>query len=168
MGRYKISELAQLWGCSVPTVHKRVEKEGYKTIQAPDEQNKMVKYVIIDDVENDVNNTVENVNNDDVIDVIPIESNSFENSPASKFVEAIMTLTHEHEKIISKKNEELAKYQASAILLEEKKGTEGLLIQENRELKRETKNLQKMNEYLKYAIFASIVIIVGLLVHFIR
>ena len=170
MGRYKISELAQLWGCSVPTVHKRVEKEGYKTIQALDEQNKMVKYVIIDDVENNVNNNVANVNNNDVIDVEPV----FENS-ANKFVEAIMTLTHEHEKIIDRKNEELAKYQASALLLEDKKYTEGLLIednkelkQKNRELEREQKNLQKMNEYLKYAIFASIVIIVGLLVFFIR
>lgn len=175
MSRYKISELAQLWGCSVPTVHKRVEKEGYKTIQALDEQNKMVKYVIIDDVENNVNNVENHNKNDDVIDVIPIESNSFENSPASKFVEAIMTLTHEHEKIISKKNEELAKYQASALLLEDKKYTEGLLMednkelkQKNRELEREQKNLQKVNDYLKYAIFVSIIVIVGLLVHFIR
>lgn len=170
MGRYKISELAQLWGCSVPTVHKRVEKEGYKTIQALDSQNKMVKYVIIDDVENNVNNTVENVNNDDVIEVDPVVENS-----ANKFVEALMTLTREHDKIIDRKNEELAKYQASALLLEDKKYTEGLLIednkelkQKNRELEREQKNLQKMNEYLKYAIFASIVIIVGLLVHFIK
>lgn len=170
MGRYKISELAQLWGCSVPTVHKRVEKEGYKTIQAPDEQNKMVKYVIIDDVENTVNNTVENINNDDVIEVDPVIDNS-----ANKFVEAIMTLTHEHEKIIERKNNELVQYKASALLLEDKKYSEGLLIennkelqQKNRELEREQKNLQKMNEYLKYAIFASIVIIVGLLVHFIR
>lgn len=170
MGRYKISELAQLWGCSIPTVHRRVEKEGYKTIQAPDEQNKMVKYVIIDDVENDVNNNVENVNNNDIIDVEPISDNS-----ANKFVEAIMTLTHEHEKIIDRKNEELAKYQASALLLEDKKYTEGLLIdrnkelqEENRGLKREQKNLQKINDYLKYAIFASIIVIVGLLVFFIR
>ena len=169
MGRYKISELAQLWGCSVPTVHKRVEKEGYKTIQALDEQNKMVKYVIINDVENNVNN-VENHNKNDIIDVEPVSDN-----PANKFVEALMTLTHEHEKIIDRKNEELAKYQASALLLEDKKYTEGLLIennkelkQKNRELEREQKNLQKMNEYLKYAIFASIVIIVGLLVFFIR
>lgn len=170
MGKYKISELAQIWGCSVPTVHKRVEKEGYKTIQAPDEQNKMVKYVIIDDVENTVNNTVENINNDDVIEVDPVIDNS-----ANKFVEAIMTLTHEHEKIIERKNNELVQYKASALLLEDKKYSEGLLIennkelqQKNRELEREQKNLQKMNEYLKYAIFASIVIIVGLLVHFIR
>lgn len=170
MGKYKISELAQIWGCSVPTVHKRVEKEGYKTIQAPDEQNKMVKYVIIDDVENDVNNTVENVNNNNVIEVDPVIDNS-----ANKFVEAIMTLTHEHEKIIERKNNELVQYKASALLLEDKKYSEGLLIennkelqQKNRELEREQKNLQKMNEYLKYAIFASIVVIVGLLVHFIR
>lgn len=170
MGKYKISELAQIWGCSVPTVHKRVEKEGYKTIQAPDEQNKMVKYVIIDDVENNVNNTVENVNNDDVIEVDPVVENS-----ANKFVEAIITLTHEHEKIIERKNNELVQYKASALLLEDKKYSEGLLIennkelqQKNRELEREQKNLQKMNEYLKYAIFASIVIIVGLLVHFIK
>ena len=170
MGKYKISELAQIWGCSVPTVHKRVEKEGYKTIQAPDEQNKMVKYVIIDDVENTVNNTVENVNNDDVIEVDPVIDN-----PANKFIEAIMTLTHEHEKIIERKNNELVQYKASALLLEDKKYSEGLLIennkelqQKNRELEREQKNLQKMNEYLKYAIFASIVIIVGLLVFFIR
>lgn len=170
MGKYKISELAQIWGCSVPTVHKRVEKEGYKTIQAPDEQNKMVKYVIIDDVENNVNNTVENVNNYDVIDVESVSDNS-----ANKFVEAIMTLTHEHEKIIERKNNELVQYKASALLLEDKKYSEGLLIennkelqQKNRELEREQKNLQKMNEYLKYAIFASIVIIVGLLVFFIR
>lgn len=169
MGKYKISELAQMWGCSVPTVHKRVEKEGYKTIQAPDEQNKMVKYVIIDDVENTVNNTVENVNND-VIDVESVSDNS-----ANKFVEAIITLTHEHEKIIERKNNELVQYKASALLLEDKKYSEGLLIennkelqQKNRELEREQKNLQKMNEYLKYAIFASIVIIVGLLVFFIR
>lgn len=170
MGRYKISELAQLWGCSVPTVHKRVEKEGYKTIQAPDEQNKMVKYVIIDEVENNVNNVENHNKNDDVIDVEPISDSS-----ANKFVEALMTLTREHDKIIDRKNEELAKYQASALLLEDKKYTEGLLIednkelkQKNRELEREQKNLQKMNEYLKYAIFASIIVIVGLLVHFIR
>lgn len=170
MGRYKISELAQLWGCSVPTVHKRVEKEGYKTIQALDEQNKMVKYVIIDDVENNVNNMVENVNNDDVIDVYPVTE-----TVPNKFVEALMTLTREHEKIIDRKNEELAKYQASALLLEDKKYTEGLLMDDNKELKqknkeleREQKNLQKVNDYLKYAIFASIIVIVGLLVHFIR
>jgi len=170
MGRYKISELAQLWGCSVPTVHKRVEKEGYKTIQALDEQNKMVKYVIIDEVENNVNNVENHNKNDDVIDVEPISDSS-----ANKFVEAIMTLTHEHEKIIERKNNELVQYKASALLLEDKKYSEGLLIennkelqQKNRELEREQKNLQKVNEYLKYAIFASIVIIVGLLVFFIR
>lgn len=165
MAKYKISELAQLWGCSVPTVHKRVEKEGYKTIQAPDEQNKMVKYVIIDDdVVNDVNNVENEVNNDDIIDVKPEK----EQMQSNEFVNALVCLTKEHEKIIEQKNDELVRYKASALLLEEKKYTEGQLIQENRELKRETKNLQKMNEYLKYAIFASLVIIVGLLVHFIR
>lgn len=165
MAKYKISELAQLWGCSVPTVHKRVEKEGYKTIQAPDEQNKMVKYVIIDEVVvNDVNNVENDVNNDDIIDVKPEK----EQMQSNEFVNALVCLTKEHEKIIEQKNDELVRYKASALLLEEKKYTEGQLIQENRELKRETKNLQKMNEYLKYAIFASIIVIVGLLVHFIR
>lgn len=170
MGRYKISELAQLWGCSVPTVHKRVEKEGYKTIQALDEQNKMVKYVIIDDVENDVIK----VDDNDVIDVEP-EVLNVENAQNNKFVEALMTLTREHEKKLETITNQLIDYKSKALSLEDKKYSEGYLIednkelkQKNRELERDQKNLQKINEYLKYAIFASIVIIVGLLVHFIR
>jgi len=175
MGKYKISELAQLWGCSVPTVHKRVEKEGYKTIQAPDEQNKMVKYVIIDDDLQPLVKKVENVVNDaEVIEIPPVFFDD-EETKVDKFVSALMSLTKEHEKTLEQKNNELVQYKASALLLEDKKYSEGLLIdnnkelqQKNRELEREQKNLQKMNEYLKYAIFASIVIIVGLLVFIVR
>lgn len=170
MGRYKISELAQLWGCSVPTVHKRVEKEGYKTIQALDEQNKMVKYVIIDDVKNEVIN----VDDNDVIDVEP-EVHNVENVQNNKFVDALMTLTREHEKKLETITNQLIDYKSKALLLEDKKYSEGYLMDDNKELKqknqeleREQKNLQKVNDYLKYAIFASIVIIVGLLVFFIR
>ena len=161
MSKYKISELAQLWGCSVPTVHKRVEKEGYKTIQALDEQNKMVKYVIIDDVENVVND----VENTEIVTTVEPVSNP---SQTKDFVNALLEMTRAHEQLIEQKNDELVRYKASALLLEEKKYTEGQLIQENRELKRETKNLQKINEYFKYAIFASIIVIVGLLVYFIK
>lgn len=167
MAKYKISELAQLWGCSVPTVHKRVEKEGYKTIQALDEQNKMVKYVIIDDVENDVNN----VNNDDVIDVEPVVQN-VENVQNNKFIEALMTLTRDHEKKLETITNQLIDYKSKALLLEDKKYSEGMLIdrnkelqEENRGLKREKKDLQKVNDYFKYALFASIIVIVGLLIY---
>lgn len=165
MGKYKISELAQLWGCSVPTVHKRVEKEGYKTVQALDEQNKMVKYVIIDDVENDVNNVVKDVENtESVITVEPVSNPS----QTKDFVYALLEMTRAHEQLIEQKNEELVRYKASALLLEEKKYAEGQLIQENRELKREKKDLQKINDYFKYALFASIIVIVALIIYNIR
>lgn len=183
MGRYKISDLTRIWSCSVPTARKRVadwQRDNKCVVERGlSEQNKMIDFVVVEEqlvneyvvnIENGVNDNVANIYNDDVIDVEPVSENS-----ANKFVEAIMILTHEHEKIIDRKNEELAKYQASALLLEDKKYTEGLLIddnkelkQKNRELEREQKNLQKVNDYLKYAIFASIVIIVGLLVFFIR
>ena len=172
MAKYKISELAQLWGVSVPTVHKRVEKEGYKTIQALDEQNKMVKYVVIeDDVEN-VNKAVENdVLNAEIIDVDHVQ----EVSQPQEFVKALMELTREHERILDKKNNELVQYKASALLLEDKKYSEGLLIDRNKELQeenrgliREKKDLQKVNEYFKYALFASIMVIIALFVYHIK
>lgn len=171
MAKYKISELAQLWGCSVPTATKRAEKleqeNEAKIVRDLDEQNKMVKYVIMEDV-NNVENVENNVVNEVENDVIEIKPEKQQVTQANEFIKALMTLTKEHEHRLEEKNEELMRYKASALLLEEKKYTEGQLIQENMELKREKKDLQKVNDYFKYAIFASIVIIVGLLVFFIR
>ena len=43
----KISELAQVWGVSIPTVWKNVEKMGLKTFKKKDENNRNVHHIII-------------------------------------------------------------------------------------------------------------------------
>lgn len=65
----KISELAKLWGCSVPTTWNRINKEGLTTIKKKDIDNKNISYVTISDdiikkyLEEDVNNVYKGVNN---------------------------------------------------------------------------------------------------------
>lgn len=109
----KFSELAQIWGVSVPTATARVEKEGLEPFKRKDENNKEVKYVrISEDLLNkyliNVNNNVKNaVNNGYYEDMLKVDniSNNVRNqendiidaeytwSKSNEFTDIVNTLT---------------------------------------------------------------------------
>lgn len=78
----KISELASLWGASVPTTWNRIRKDGLTTFKKKDENNKEVTYVKVSDdilnnyVNNAINNNNSNVNNGYYEDMLNVNNDN--------------------------------------------------------------------------------------------
>lgn len=181
----KISELATVWGVSVPTTWKRLERMGLETFKKKDETNKEVNYVSISDEQineyiiNVINNnnnvnyngyyeeTLQNNNvNNDVIDAEYCKSSSMTPSELVNNLQKVFNdcndrlltnIISNNERIDNVYNdyknicEELADHKANTKLLEDKRASEGLYLNEIRELKQEKENLNKDYNELKIA-----------------
>lgn len=178
----KISELAKLWGCSVPTTWNRINKEGLTTIKKKDIDNKNISYVTISDdiikkyLEDDFNNVYKGVNNvyyEDMLkvnnvnnevykdvnnvyeDIVNAEIVHEDNVSASNIIERLTTLNKDYNEDLKKVYEdynkdikelykELTTYKVSHKLLEDKKASEGYVLQEYNELKKVVKNKENI------------------------
>lgn len=179
----KISELATIWGVSVPTTWKRLEKVGLETFKKKDETNKEVNYVSISDEQINeyiinINNNGNNVNyngyyeetlqnntvNNDVIDAEYYKSNQMTPSELVNNLQRVFNdcndrlltnIISNNERVDNVYNdyknicEELADHKANTKLLEDKKASEGLYLNEIKELKLEKENLNKDYNELK-------------------
>lgn len=184
----KMSELATIWGVSVPTTWNRVRKMGLKTFIKKNETNKDINYVSISDEQIkeyviNINNNNNNVNNngyyedmlntnnvvnkdDNIIDaeytrefprLLP-EVMARLNEVCNEQNQQIININNAHnEQLINVYNgvkdvyEELAIHKANTVLLEDKKASEGLYLNEIKELKQEKEALNKDYNELKIA-----------------
>lgn len=154
----KISELAQIWGASVPTVWNRIKKLGLKTLIKKNESNKEVNYVCITDeqinefiikVDNNVNNVDNNGYYKDMLSVNNVDNNvnnaesvNISGSFVSDLInlnnsynEQLKTVYNDYNNRLERLTDELITYKSKVPLLEDKANREGFYIKENNDLK---------------------------------
>lgn len=146
-----ISELAQLWGVSVPTTWNRIRKEGLITFTKKNKNNKEINYVNISDdilnnyVINDINNVNNPVNNgyyEETLsnnNVNKVENQDITTSQPETLKDIINTITtihNDYNERLQQVNKELITYKSQALLLEDKAGREGFYINEINDLKK--------------------------------
>lgn len=190
----KVSELAALWGVSVPTVWNRIKKLGLKTLIKKNENNKDINYVYISDeqinsfVINVVNNDINNNNNvyykemlnDNNVDKEVINADySVNTSHYDKdFIKDLINYNNDYNERLSsvyetfnnrleRLNNELITYKGKIPLLEDKAGREGLYLAEINDLKKEIKTKNIFNKLLLSLIITLLIIIITFATYFI-
>jgi len=170
MKELKISELADIWGCSVPTVWSRIKRKHLTTVLKKDSTGKEVNYVsisdeIINEFVNNGYNEVNNVNNNDYNeDLLSVENvnngynkneksaindNTLEfvfnklNEVNNDYNERLLAVNNDYNNRLERYNEELITYKSKQLLLEDKASREGLYLNEIKDLKASKNNLLK-------------------------
>ena len=153
----KISELANIWGTSVPTTWNRIRKEGLITFKKKDENNKEVNFVSIS--EEILNNYINNINNPDnnvyyedmlkVNNVVNSEKQAakeFNSEDIKDIINTITTVNNDYNDRLKTLTDELITYKSKTLLLEDAKGREGYYINEISELKKENNRSKLYNK----------------------
>lgn len=153
----KISELANIWGTSVPTTWNRIRKEGLTTFKKKDENNKEVNFVSIS--EEILNNYINNINNPDnnvyyedmlkVNNVVNSEKQAtkgFNSEDIKDIITTITTVNNDYNDRLKTLTDELITYKSKTLLLEDAKGREGYYINEISELKKENNRSKLYNK----------------------
>jgi len=186
----KISELASIWGVSVPTAWNRIRKEGLTTFKKKDENNKEVNFVEVpeeflkENIKNgykDVKNGYyedllkDNNLNDDVIDAeYTRQGNQYGQSQAADFFNGLINLNNDYNDRLTKVyndynnhlkevHAELIEYKSKMPLLELHVHREGAYLKEINDLKEANNKAIKQGEFLKnWLITVIILMILGL------
>ncbi len=163
----KISELASIWGASVPTTWNRVRKDGLSTFKKKDENNKEVNYVRIPDVYiekylNNVNNNVKNNDNngyyEDMLNVNNVNNNvessktlqeqGFTNEDIKEIITTITTVNKDYNDRLTTLTDRLISAESKQLLLEDKANREGYYINEINKLEKENNRYNLYNKVL--------------------
>lgn len=170
----KISELASIWGTSVPTTWNRIRKEGLTTFKKKDENNKEVNFVTISDdilnkYINNVNNLDNNLNYEDMLNVNNVNNNvdnlkieqekAFNKDDIKDIINTITMVNNDYNERLTTLTDRLINAESKQLLLEDTKHREGYYINEINELKKENK-LNKL--YNKVFIAIITVLICGI------
>lgn len=170
----KISELASIWGTSVPTTWNRIRKEGLITFKKKDENNKEVNFVtisedILNKYINNVNNLDNNLNYEDMLNVNNVNNNvdnlkieqeqAFNKDDIKDIINTITTVNNDYNDRLKTLTDRLINAESKQLLLEDAKHREGYYINEINELKKENK-LNKL--YNKVFIAIITVLICGI------
>lgn len=190
----KVSELASIWGVSVPTVWNRISKLGLKTIIKKNENNKDINYVyisdeqinifVIKDVNKDVNNNNNgyykemlndnNLYNDVVNGEYSINTSNIDNG----FIKDLINFNNDYNERLSnvyetfnnrleRLNNELITYKEKVPLLEDKASREGLYLNEISELKKELKSKNNFNKVLITLLITLLMVVITTVTYFI-
>lgn len=190
----KVSELAKIWGVSVPTVWNRITKMGLKTIIKKSETNKDINYVYISEeqiksfninvINNDVNLnnngyykellTDNNVNNDVINADYSINTNNLDGNIIKDLInfnndynERLASVYETFNNRLETLNKELITYKEKVPLLEDRAGREGLYLTEIDDLKKELKIKNNFNKLLLTLIIVLIMVIITAVTYFI-
>lgn len=176
----KISELAYIWGASVPTTWNRIRKEGLTTFKKKNENNKEISYVeitdeIINKYFNNVNNNViNNVNNGYYEDMLTVENvnNNIDNRKTQSertflkedltdIINTITNVNNDYNNRLETLTNRLITAESKQLLLEDKAGREGYYINEINELKKENNRNKLYNKLLITVITMLLILITG-------
>lgn len=163
----KISELASIWGASVPTTWNRIRKEGLTTFKKKDETNKEVSYVSVSEeiLNRYINNTINNNNNhnnngyyEDILSVENVNNNinnpqaqqnyGFMKDDLKDLIKAVANVNDEHNERLQTLTDRLIIAESKTLLLEDKANREGYYINEINELKKENNRNKLYNNVL--------------------
>lgn len=190
----KVSELAKIWGVSVPTVWNRITKMGLKTIIKKSETNKDINYVYISEeqiksfninvINNDVNLnnngyykellTDNNVNNDVINADYSINTSNSDSNIIKDLInfnndynERLASVYETFNNRLETLNKELITYKEKVPLLEDRAGREGLYLNEIDDLKKELKIKNNFNKLLLTLIIVLTMVIITAVTYFI-
>lgn len=180
----KVSELASIWGASVPTTWNRIRKEGLTTFKKKDENNKEVTYVKVSEdilnsyINSSINNLNNNVNNGHYEDILTVENlnNNLKNTniqPEQGFtkddlkdiINTITTINNDNNDRLKTLTDELITYKSKTLLLEDKAGREGYYLNEISELKKENNRNKLYNKVLIIVIAVLLLFITGFITY---
>lgn len=168
----KVSELAQIWGVSVPTTWNRIRKEGLETFLKKDENGKEVNYIKVSEVIvkkyiNNLNNSPNEVNNNGYYEEVlrdnnvnEIQKNNNDSISASELFDKLTTLNNEYNDRLERLNNELLISERQRLLLEDKAGREGLYLNQINELKDHNNRLLSVNKRL----FITLIVLITILI----
>lgn len=172
----KVSELAAIWGVSVPTTWNRIRKEGLETFKKKDENGKEINYIyvseeVIKKYINNVYNNVNEVNNngyyedmlsDNKVNNALLSSNNYLSS--SDLFDKLTTLNNEYNDRLERLNNELITSEKQRLLLEDKAGREGLYLKEINELKTDNERLKTRNKTLFTVLTVILTVLITVLI----
>ena len=172
----KVSELAAIWGVSVPTTWNRIRKEGLETFKKKNENGKEINYIIISDDIIDkyvinLNNNVNEVYNNGYYEDL-LSENKVNNPPknnnnsisASELFDRLTTLNNEYNDRIERLNNELLTSEKQRLLLEDKASREGLYLKEINELKTDNEKLINRNKWMLITLITLITLIITVII----
>ncbi len=185
----KISELALLWGVSVPAAWNRVRREELKTVKKLSENKKEITYVLIsDDIlnkyiinpVNNVNNVLNNnyneelLTNNNLVNNVNNDEKPENTLNAKEIFERLTILNNNHNEELKtvnneliKANIELAEVKSKQLLLEDKASREGLYLNEINTLKKDNNKLSNINKLLIIVIVLLLTVIIIATTYFI-
>ncbi len=150
--KLKVSEFAQLVGCSSKTVYKMVENNQLKT-ENEIQNGRSITLIVTNNAEISEFQKiygklpVNNGNYEDILTVNEVQKpvNEIQNTANTDLInnvfEKIMEVNNQYNERLEKVNNELITYKSKQLLLEDKASREGLYLQEIKDIKASKKRL---------------------------